>query len=177
MSVFKKVSGWYKSLESEEEKWLNKGSKKVRAAKFIGLGSLIVLGLSALFYAGNADEREAKQDILNALDTQETVVFDTHNDCMEQFSDKLLCETSQMNAITLRDEFKAPIDATDFTTCIENFGSCPNVENSSMGYISEYKPVMSSWQALKSDITISAPAYKMAEEGQYLRVDGTVVKI
>jgi uncharacterized protein YgiB involved in biofilm formation len=107
-------------------------------------------------------------------------VFNSHQDCMDKGYDAPSCAASQENAISLTDAFRDPVKATDFQSCIETYGTCPDRHKQYTGGFKvdlyKYKPVLSSWQAVKDDIAKSAPLYDLADAGEYLRIDGIVIQ-
>jgi uncharacterized protein YgiB involved in biofilm formation len=161
------------------DKWLDTGTPSTRNIKLIGVFSLAAACISGALLCATHDERQDKEAIINALNTQETIIFNSHQDCVTKGFDTLSCATSQENAIDLASQFRTPVKATDFQSCIDTYGTCPDrVSAYSAGYkidLYRYKPVLSSWQAVKSDISQSAALYKGAQQGQYLRIDGTTL--
>ena len=161
------------------DKWMNKGSKTSRAIK--GLSAFAIAGalIGGIALHETEENNQAAQDIINALNTQETIVFNSHQDCTRNGYEAALCIASQENAIDLASHFRTPVEASDFESCIETYGTCPlRSEKYSGGYkleLYEYRAVISSWQAVKNDISHSAPLYKLAEQGTYLRIDGTEI--
>lgn len=161
------------------DKWLDTGTTASRNIKAIGVFTLAAACISGAILGATSDERQETQDIINALKSQNTIVFNSHQDCVSKGFDTLSCAASQENAIGLASKFPSPVKATDFESCIETYGTCPErISAYTAGYktgLYRYAPVLSSWQAVKDDISQSAALYKRAEQGQYLRIDGTIL--
>jgi|GEM_PF-3324902 len=158
------------------EKWMNTGSKPSRAIKTISALGLVAAIAGGIFLHETEEDRQAVHEVITALNTQDTVVFNSHQDCINKGYEARLCAESQENALDLVAHFRAPVEASDFESCIETYGLCPlRSEKYSGGYkldLYDYRPVLSSWQAVKNDISQSAPLYKLAQDNAYLRVDG-----
>jgi hypothetical protein len=161
------------------DKWLDAGTATTRNIKLIGVFALAAVCISGALLGVTSDERQETQDVIKALNSQDTIVFNSHQDCVSKGFDTLSCAASQKNAIDLASKFRSPVKATDFQSCIDTYGSCPErISTYTAGYTTglyRYKPVLSSWQAVKDDISQSAALYKRAEQGQYLRIDGTIL--
>jgi uncharacterized protein YgiB involved in biofilm formation len=161
------------------DKWMNKGSKTSRTIKSLSAVAFAGALIGGIVLHETEENNQGAQDVINALNTQETIVFNSHQDCVSKGYEAQLCAASQENAIDLASHFRSPVEASDFKSCIEKYGTCPlRSEKYSGGHkleLYEYSPVLSSWQAVKSDITQSALLYKTAKPSTYLRIDDTEI--
>ncbi|MEC7575735.1 MAG: hypothetical protein VYC19_02875 [Pseudomonadota bacterium] len=162
------------------ERWLDKGNPVTKNIK-LAATSCAALSLVTAIVLGSINEYKAEaDDTINALKENDIVLFDSHQDCVNQGYDILACYDSQINAINLKDKFTTPVEAMDFHQCAEIFGSCPErISQFTRGFnldLYKYRPIASSWVAVKDDISIAAPLYKLAQKDpkvdQYIRIDG-----
>jgi|TARA_R110002126_G_scaffold13118_1_gene55855 uncharacterized protein YgiB involved in biofilm formation len=173
-------SNIFKRAGNAFDKWLDTGSTTRRRLKSFSAFTVAVAFVGGVVYGVTNEERQDTQDVINALNSQDTIVFNSHQDCMNKGYDAPSCAASQENAISLTDAFRDPVNAMDFQSCIDTYGTCPDRHKQHTGGFKvdlyKYKPVLSSWQATTNDITKSAPLYKLADAGEYLRVDGQSIQ-
>ncbi len=161
------------------DRWFDKGSPLTRKLKIIGattLGFAIMIGIIA---APIAEQREEGLDVVDALNSQDTITFTSHQDCVAKGFEAIACYDSQENALRLSEIFKDPIEPMDMKDCAEKFGNCPSRQLKSHIWsgaeIYNYRPTYSGWQATANDLNTALPLYKLSKENTYLRVDGQLV--
>ena len=162
------------------DRWLDKGSPALRRIKYIGASLVGLAALVGIVAGPISEQRQEGLEVIDALNSQDTITFTSHQDCVAKGFEAIACYDSQKNALRLAEIFKDPVEPMTMEDCAEKFGTCPSRHVKSHIWPGtetySYRPTYSGWQATANDLNTALPLYKLSEGNTYLRVDGQLVQ-
>ena len=149
----------------------------------VGVGILAaVITPIALIASGNSDNLDKR---FEELDTQETEMFTSVEECTEKGFGQNTCQQSFEEAVRIANQLGTTVAYDTRSECETNHNICdedtymvPIVTSTgqttitTMVPVTKYEPPMVAWQAAVNDPVLSVPLYAGPEEDVAVRKDG-----